>query len=152
MWWHTCSLELARTGDALNTIQFLRRLSLHWGHQIDQQQLGTGVSVWVAWLGIRMSTHKHTSPIFFGITISGETHGVGPSNLLNDSLLLKLLELCWDFLEWNGILQADWAPGGRVLSMCNFITVFQLPHPLEHTQILLNQIWTWRDIVDLDVH
>ena len=54
----------------------------HW-------KLGLDVSLWIAWLGIRMSTHKRMSPIFFGCLFY----------LFNDLLVFQLLDLCWDILS-----------------------------------------------------
>ncbi len=75
-----------------------------------------------AWFAIHMSTHMRTSTFRFGVSTSGDTHGVGPSTF---SMMSKLAS---SSLTRRGCC----ATGFTVWSMCSLTsTFFSWPMPLK---------------------
>ncbi len=73
-----------------------------------------------------MSTHMRTSPFRFGVSTSGDTHGVGPSTFSMMPLVNASLTFC---RMWNGTRRGCCA---TVWSMCSLTsTFFSWPMPLK---------------------
>lgn len=140
------ALELMRAGDNLNASHVFKKIvtPLKASTRSSTLELGClSLSLWIAWLGICVLTHKYTFPFFFGVTMSCETHGVYPSTF-------SMIPCCSSFvcfaetffLKWNRFCKADWATGGTVLQCVTSPHGLKFPIPLEDTPLLLNQIWT----------